>query len=372
MAFIENVYIHGWTGTSGAGGGNTGPGTILGGGNNGLQTLDHIVIDGSDSNAATWAWGTYPSFYHFRDSIIRHTTDGVGQWCHDIHDNIFEFIVPLETGGHTNVLECNFDATGAAVNQPQNTPNVVYNNIVRHSNSNVMFWFCPTAIPEYWYNNLIYDSKGEGWSYAGPPTYGCDNTGGQFMFNNTLVDGNAGGWNQPCSMGTYVSEGGRYLTVLNEHLINTSFDSGPTACTGVSDASNISQSDSTAESQGYLLSSGGTYVTTTCANESTTPCAPTNGTNATVSAGGNHQAYCTTLATYTSETAISVDAANACKYGTTDGCAYNSTTHTMTCPALPAVSRPTSTAWTVGAYQFSSGQTQGGPQAPPSVLVTVK
>ena len=214
MLILENIYMHGWSATSGAGQGSGGSGyagTIIGGGYNGLQTLDHIVIDGSDSVAASWAWALYPSFYHFRDTIVRYTTDGVGQWCHDIHDNIFEHIVLPQNSGsyHSNILECNDDASGNPVNQPQNTPNVVYNNIVRHSNSNVDLWFCPDVTPEYWFNNLMYDTKGEGWSYAGPPIYDCPNTGGQYMFNNTLVDVA----NQPCSMGGYVGHGGQYFTV---------------------------------------------------------------------------------------------------------------------------------------------------------------
>ena len=73
---------------------------------------------------------------------------------------------------------------------------------------------------------------------------------------------------------------------------------------------------------------------------STTPCAPTSNTNSTVGAGGNHQAYCTTLAGFSSEAAIGTDAANACQLGTTDGCAYNATSHTMSCPAQTAVARP--------------------------------
>ena len=91
MSIITNVYIHGWTATATAGtGSNTQPGTLIGGGFNGLQGFDHLVIDGSDSNPGSFAWGTFPSFYHMRDSIVRYANQGVGQWCHDIHDNIFE------------------------------------------------------------------------------------------------------------------------------------------------------------------------------------------------------------------------------------------------------------------------------------------
>jgi hypothetical protein len=366
MDFLNNVYIHGWTTTSAV---NTDATvcTILGGGNSTIWSITNLVIDGSDSNPGGCAWGQYPSWYHFKDSIVRHATDGVGQNCHDIHDNIFEYIVPVPTGGHTNILECNADAAGSYANQPSNTPNVIYNNIVRHSNSNVMVWVCPNTIPEYWFNNLMYDSAGEGWAVAGPPGYSaCPNTGGQFMFNNTLVDGNLGGWSQPCHLSGSNATGGIYLTVYNEHLINTSYDGA--GCTGgASSSTNISMSDAIATTQGYTTGSSGTYLSNTCANENTTPCTSTLPTNSTVGGGANHLGYCTTLASYGSEYAIGVEAANACKYGTTDGCTYSATSHTMICPSQAAVARPS--AWDAGAYQFSSLQNQA-PQPPTNLVIT--
>lgn len=357
-AFLTNVYIHGWTATTGAGRGNNNqPCTLIGGGGNGTQTLDTIVIDGADSNPGSCSWGTFPGFNHFRNSMIRYTNQGVGQACHDIHDNIFEHFYNHNSGAgsHTNVLECNDDANPA-------TANVFYNNILRHDDSSltasgqVHWWFCPESAPEYWFNNLQFDvALTNNWDYAGPPTYACTNTGGQFMFNNVLVD-----IQQPCNVST-VNHGGQYLTVLNEHLINSPFDTNTgTPCTGRSDSTNVAMSDATATSQGYTTGSSGTAGTgNTCANDSTTPCSPTLISNSTVGAGGNHQAYCTALAAFSSETAIGIDAANACKLSTTDGCAYNATTHTMSCPAQIAVARPVSGAWDAGAYEFLAA-TLGG------------
>ena len=371
MGFMTNLYIHGWTSTTAA---RTAAaaGTLIGGGYNGLETIDHVVIDGSDSLPDSWEWGTYPSFYHMRDSIVRYTSNGVGQWCHDIHDNIFEYIVWIVGGGHTNILECNNDSSGNAVNQPQNTPNVVYNNIVRHSNSNVMLWFCPNTIPEYWFNNLIYDSEGEGWSIAGPPAYSdCPNSGHQYMFNNTFVDGNSGGWLQPCFLNN-LSTGGQYLTVYNEHLINTSFDSGSKPCTGVSSATNVSMTEATATAQGYTTGSRGTYLSNTCASEPFAPCTPTASSNSTVAAGSNEQAYCTQLGSYASEAAIGTDAAKACRYSTTDGCLYDTVSHSMICngSSPSPVLRPTAIAWDSGAYQFSGISAPTAPSAPTNLRIT--
>ena len=136
MTFMTNIYAHGWTATTTAGTGTKAqPCAIIGGGFNGLQTIDHVVIDGSDSCPGSCAWGIYPSFYHFKNSIIRYTNQGVGQWCHDIHDNIFEYMYEHNpsAGSHSKCLECNNDSTGNALHQPQNTPNVFYNNVFRHT-----------------------------------------------------------------------------------------------------------------------------------------------------------------------------------------------------------------------------------------------
>ncbi|MGB8989085.1 MAG: hypothetical protein WCC37_20970 [Candidatus Sulfotelmatobacter sp.] len=375
MAFENNLYVHGWTATTTAGqGNNSQPCVLFGGGANGLQSIDHLVVDGSDSNAGSCAWATFPSFYHLTNSIVRYTQQGVGAWCHDIHDNIFEYIYEHNSGAgsHSNILECNDDSAGNAVNQPQNTPNVFYNNIVRHVDSSfvsagqVNLWFCPTAIPEYWFNNVIYDAgkSGNFWSYAGPSIYTCPNTGHQYMFNNTFADGN-----QICHI-TTTSTGGEYIVLSNEHLINSPFFSDNTTCTGGTSATNIAQSDATGTTQGYTLGSGGiSGVGNTCANESTTPCAPTSGSNSTVGAGTNNQSYCTTLAGYTAERAIGTDAANACMHGTTDAIAYNTSTHATVYPAQTPVARPVSAAWDSGAYQFSVAG--AAPNAPTGLTATV-
>lgn len=365
LLILENLYFHGWTTTSSAGTGNNSEAcTVIGGGNNGIQVLDHIVVDGSDSNPQACGWGVFPSFYHFRDSIVRFTNQGVGQWCHDIHDNIFEDMNIPNIPTHGNVIECNANSEGNAANQPANTPNVVYNNIFRHDASQYVgsgdpdLWLCPNYQPEYWFNNIMEDLGGEGWSIAGVAHYpGCPITNGVLtqsvaMFNNTLLDVPGG---QPCSM----DNGGTdtTLTVLNEHLINSPFGAG--GCNGNGNVSNIIMSDAVGTSQGYTTGVAGSSQANQCANDTTKPCSPVSGTKSTVGAGTNKQTYCSALATYTAESAIATDAFTACKNSTTDGCSYNQTNHTMNCPAQVAVLRPVSSAWDSGAYQFLAGGNSG-------------
>jgi hypothetical protein len=179
----------------------------------------------------------------------------------------------------------------------------------------------------------------------------------QYMFNNTLLDGT-----HPCKSS---------LIAYDEHLVNTPWDTG-SGCTTNNDPSNISMTDATAKAQGYASDNGRINTqnsSTSCANESTTPCSPTAKSNSTVGAGNNYQAYCTALAGYSSEPAIGTDAANACKYGTTDGCSYDAGTHTMNCPAQTIIARPTSGAWDVGAYQFSGAS---APNPPTGLTATVQ
>jgi hypothetical protein len=375
IQILNNLYLHGWTTTSITNTDNT-VCTVLRGGGTMLWSMSNIVVDGSDSNPSGCMWGYGPSFYHFKDSIIRYTWDGVGQACHDIHDIIFEYLLPSPTGGHSNILECNADATGNYTGQPQNTPNVWYNIVTRHSNSNVGEWVCPNTIPEYWFNMVWYDTQSEGWSMAGSPAYpGCTGAGGQYMFNNTFVD------TAPMLCGGAGSNttGGAYTTSYNNLLINTPWDK--TGCTGgPSSSSNVSLTDAQATAKGYTTGVSGTQgLGNTCANETTTPCSPTSSSAPTVGAGINlannstipaavATTWCATLASYTTEYAISTEAASACNYGTTDGCSYNSTTHTMNCPGQTPVARPESVAWDSGAYQLAGGG--GQPQPPTNVQAT--
>jgi len=353
---FSNVYVHGWTVGTGASD-NSIECTVFGMGNNSSENLIGVVIDGSDTDPATCAWGTFPTFTHMKDSIIRYTTQGVGQGCHDIHDNIFEHFYNPYVPTHGNVLECNADAAGS-------TPNVFYNNIVRHDDTSmegagqVHLWFCPNGTAsEYWFNNLVYDVVNSNyWDVAGPPSYGsCTNAAGQFMFNNTLLSGT-----QPCNLSPN-NTGGKYLTVYNEHLINTPYDG--TGCTGAAGSTtNVSMAYSAADAQGYT-GTPGTVTGDTCKND-VTPCSPTAATNSTVGVGSTLKNYCSTLQSYASIDPSMGDAAAACLDDTTTACSYNSTNHTMVCPEQPPIVRPT---WDAGAYQWGTGN----PPNPPTDLTAV-
>ncbi len=258
------------------------------------KVFDHSASDGHPPEVAR----AFPTFTHMKDSIIRYIGQG-GSGCHDIHDNIWEHFFFTELDGHINILECNSDASGP-------TPNVFYNNILRHNDPSVGnaegLWFCPNTVPEYWFNNLMYDAfplgEGQPWAIAGPTQYpSCTNTGGQFLFNNTFVDISG----VPCAKGGSATGLGGYLTAYNNHLIGSSwYNSTPLCVGGPNSSTNISMTDLTATAQGYTTgSSGVSGQPNNCANDTTTPCAPTSAANSTVGAGSYQQSYCNTLATYT-------------------------------------------------------------------------
>jgi hypothetical protein len=381
ISFLTNVYIHGWTATSTAGTNPAGhPVTLIGGGGGVLQVFDHIVIDGQDSNPQIGGWATFPWFYHMRDSIVRYTGQGVGSNCHDIHDNIWEHMYLTIRDGHINILECNADYPNPqSTSTPSAGYNVFYNNIMRHNDPSIDnaegWWFCPNNTPEYWFNNLMYDAfpigAGQSWPVAGPgggyPT--CTNAGGQYLFNNTFLDATG----IPCGKGTDPNGLAGFLHAFNNHLIGSTWQAGTAPCDGgPRSATNISQNNAQATTQGYTRGSPGTVgQPNNCANDSTTPCAPTSSGNGTVGAGKNLQSYCDALASYTSEYAIGVEAANACRYGATDGCAYDSTAHAMNCPGHKPTARPTSGKWDAGAYQ-QTGVSSSAPNPPVGFKATLQ
>ncbi|HUB09701.1 MAG TPA: hypothetical protein VMB50_22030 [Myxococcales bacterium] len=358
--FLENVYLHGWSATSNAGGGSTHPLTLLTGGECSGSVYDHIVIDGSDSNPEVAAWGTFPTFEHMQYSMVRYTGQGVGAACHDVHDNVLEHMYNTLYDGHTNVFECNSgeDLAGA--------PNVFYDNVFRHNDPslyNAVGWWFPrssgTTPTVYVFNNLIYDAYGTGIGEAWDVSCGQGGTEcpGPFppiyFFNNTSLDTSP----FPCYMSTYPNEASTAY-VYNNQLINTGWDgTGPVTCNGgPGSPSNLSMTDAEATAAAYTTGVGGTAQNgNDCANDATTPCGPTSPGSPTVGAGVNLASYCATLASFTSEEAIGVDAATACLHGTTDACAYDDVNHVMNCPAQLPVPRPMEDAgaWDVGIYQCS-------------------
>jgi hypothetical protein len=351
---FTNLYLHGWTSM----GPNIGSGywydmVAFGGGNQGSRNGTfgpYNVCDGSDSNSQAagcfYDGGTFRVMY----SIMRYHSQGLTGWCHELHDNVFEYVTePGDGYAHGNMWEC--------VDDYPNGTNVIYNNVFRHVPSGtgvaVKMWPTPHLTPEYWFNNVMYDIAGGGnyWDIGNANGAPFSSIVPVYTFNNTMEE--LAGDKISSSYASNVNLGNNQC-ITNSGLCWSSFAGGSAV-----ETTDLVMSASTSNSQGYTSTSaprvGGNGAS--CAND-TTPCIPTSPSNSTVGAGTNRQSYCTAL----SAAGMSAAAA-ACQHDTTDAVVYNATTHTVSGPARNPLARPASGAWDVGAYQFSSSQAQA-PQPP--------
>jgi hypothetical protein len=302
--------------------------------------------------------------YYVAQNVFEHQAQIEMGGCHSWHDNLWQYYYPTGDGiAHGNQHECNTDAPQTDSNghsQTNVSNNVFYNNVVGHNLNtpgDVKIWFCPTAIPEYWFDNVVYDQGSANNFDIDTHDYSCGTMGGQYQFNNTIDVPGAGALNNVAS--------------LNANGNHTVVDGGSAWASGSGNigSKNIQMTHSTAVSQGYMANGTGTSGSNgnvTCAND-ITPCAPTSSSNSTVGAGVNNMSYCNSLL---SDSDPLVQAAGtACKSSTADACAYNTATRTASCPSQTAVARPTSGAWDAGAYQFNPADPP--PNAPMGLTATV-
>jgi len=330
---ISNVYIHGWTHTpfkcgSGACGG---AGAFEGYNQAGGVTLQYNVVDGSDSDDTTLDT-IFADGYIVQYNVIRHVGgSSVPNNCHLVHDNLFEYINNSSDGAeHSDVLMCYGEAGLGS-----SSPNMFYNNVFRyigteHSEApsvSTLWLFPPSGQTDYVFNNVVHDIYSQS-NYFSLNQSGGPGGGNMTMYNNTMVNPAIG-----CTAGGSI-------TAVNNQWVGIS---GSAFNCSVTESSALYMPAATASTQGY-----------TSANDY----APTSATNSTVGAGANLTSSCTTLPALCS--------------GTGTACSYNSTSHTVSCPATTMNARPSSGAWDAGAYEFKTGTTQSTPPSiPPSVTVVV-
>jgi hypothetical protein len=337
---IENNYCHGWTYTTSqqgnsacfAGSSSSGPGA----------TLQFNVVDGSDSDdLAMSAFGQNATdTYIFQYNVVRHVgANIVSDDCHIAHDNLFEYTSMATDGSsHGDNYFCY-----AEVNLGSSAPNLFYNNVIRYVgteyNQSVSYPLEDSPVSgqtDYIFNNVIHDSQP-----TGSPLFAIGDNNGK---------GNAVYWNNTASLGSaacIVCNGTPgTITSVNNHWIGATGISQAFQNTGtVTETSAVYMSAATATTQGY-----------TTANDF----APTASGNSTVTASGTNE-----TTGYCADSVLHNALAEAyCVEGTTKGCAYNSTNHTVSCPDVLAVARLSSGAWNVGAYQYSSST----PVSPPTSL----
>ena len=343
---FSNNYLHGWSHTKYAGANSSAAcnngvcinvrifsGSVLSGPG---ENLLYDVVDGSDSDPVG-AEFAYTGLYNVAYSVIRYTSDAITTTFHLFHDNLYEYFFE---NGHSNVFESsNTEFAGT---------NALYNNVFRHiessgGNGGVMLWlYPPSGTKDYVFNNVAYDVGSL--EYLNTGNSGSS-LGSYFYFNNT--------WQSNVSQliircenlnGTMVEANNQYIT--DGGAYKNGCASPTTSLTP------LLMSNATASADGYSSSQVYAY-------------SPTSGTSPTVGTGTNQQAYCTALSA-----AGLTDAATACQSDTTYSCTYNTTNHSVSCPARTTVARP-ATAWNIGGYQQSSVQA-AGPNAPTGLIAIVQ
>src|SRR6185437_6360730 len=265
--------------------------------------------DGSDATGASPAGATCYAFYaglpNIQDNVIHDVANGIVGYSYDNN--------PLTLSG-----------------------NLIYN--IKESNAGSH----PNAIEivsgetDYVWNNVIFNIMGN--APEGPQVPG--QTGMNFFaWNNTVVDTpgeDCFHWNS--------GDGGSFIavTIENNHCISTASTASST-WGGISavQTGNVLMSPSAASAQGYTASQTYAY-------------SPPSATSGTVGKGTNIVSTCTgNLAGLCSDTA----------YGSALSAAVS-----VIAPVRTSNVRPSSGAWDVGAYQFSTSQAQA-PQ-PAGVLAT--
>jgi hypothetical protein len=294
------------------------------------------VCDGSDSDDLSWEC-IQNEAYDVEENVFRHfagTT--ILNNCHTLHDNLFEFINNDGTGGlHTDVWFC-VGETAA--------DNFFYNNLVRNiateyeqTGVSAYTWLTPAAgFTDYFYNNVFHDDAFGADGINLGQSIGSSSNSQILIYNNTIEVAPTNGNPNLTPFGNTSFPG--QITSRNNHYITNdtngaagcgrmftgtaNVNGGVTSCSG-----DVFQTIAAANAQGYT--SAGDF-------------APTAASTATIGTGTN-------------EIAEGSAFGPAFLKSTTNGCAYDSATHTVECPAVTANPRPSSGPWDVGAYQHCDG-----------------
>lgn len=320
---VEHSYFHGWTHS-----GTTDHCEIIYGMSDSGTKVFYNVFDGSDStNGGDSCYGIYgiPNG-EIAYNYFTQLSNGFVGYAQSFHDNtVNNLVVDYDVTAHQNMLENN--------TSPPNT--MIYNNVFRHgaaAGSNVTLWDAAVSpSTDYIFDNVFYDTTTANILDFARPLSGS--VGSTNFFDNTVECG-------PDSSPTAICAASIFgpVSLTNNQFVGPSADGDGNVYTlnggTVTETTNIVQTKTTANGQGYTMSNG---------------FAPTSGTNATVGAGTNQTSLCTTIS------GIDSAAGAACGKSTTFGVIYNTTNHTVSTPGVTPITRPSSGAWDAGAYQFGNG-----------------
>jgi hypothetical protein len=336
----QRLYIHGWSHSAPPADWDNAE--VFGGSSGNTDTCFHDnVVDGSDTSQDMIVAfiSSVPCAYR---NFVNDVTNGMEGTGYNIHDNTFANVVPCFTSGgcHQNHLFHFGPDNGESAE-------FIYNNLIYGSTWSggiVGLWLNgneASSATAYAFGNVFYLlGAGNDLNTAG---HNSTNYGTFVIFNNTFECGNdssSGGCGGTASSGP---TGSYYAT--NNHWIS----SGPitycyTTYSPCSVTTDLVQTVSTANGRGYTSTE--TYAF-----------APTSGSGATVGAGTNNSSACITIAT------LNAAAGVACQLDTTYGVGENESNHTVFLNRTP-ISRPSTGAWDIGAYQYEGTLAPASTSAP--------
>lgn len=357
---FSSLYFHGWTHTpftpdnvTGCAAANpgpnavcSGPGSYIGGSQtaNGGALYVFNVTDGADSDDLTWECFSGDG-YDVEENVCRHvggTT--ILANCHTLHDNLFEFINNTQDGAtHADLFFCYGE---------YESNNFFYNNLFRFIGteynqplSTVLWVNARSGFTDFIFNNVGHDVNcgGNCMNFADPQGEGTGVSA--WVYNNTWESmNNIQIWrNQNATNYTITTANNHYITDNGTGCAAVwggqfpKINGGNTSCSG-----DVFQTIAAANAQGY-----------TSANDY----APTSTSTATVGKAAN-------------QTVMGATVGSAFLKSTSDGCAYNTGNHTVSCPAVTIADRLSTGNWDAGAYTSGSSNANQ-PPAPANLTATV-
>jgi hypothetical protein len=328
---LNNFYIHNWSVGSSA---TDGDHLIAVGSSSPWCDnclLTNSVIDGSASNKNSGVgvqWSTTNTVIHNVTNAFKPITHGV--WA---NNNVYAVNLSFDGESHPNC----FESTGSL---SSNHDFYIYNNRI-HDN-----YVCeglqvgnPNEIDYVW-NNIWYNNTSVGAN--GPQVPQSETPDSFYFWNNTVV-----GWTSCVQSaghgfswtGSFVAENNLCIDLAGATILGSPSASTTTINNniGISAAVALTQGLTNTETYVYApVSSNCNGITSSCLN----------------GAGANLTSLATGLLT-----ALQQDTTYGCVQGTVSGVVQ------AVCNQRTAVTRPTSGAWDVGAYQYSSS-TSTSPTAP--------
>jgi Chitobiase/beta-hexosaminidase C-terminal domain len=319
------------------------------------------IADGSDTGEDSCG-GFYGGNAVIAASVFSYLSNTQGSNWNE-HDNLFmNSVESFDSTAHENTDQDNGGYCGPN-NQKFRYNNLYHDNIASDEisiSSQDQGGTCNAFV----FNVVGYNiESNNGYHLVGPATGGT--TGGPVTFFNDTWDVSTQPNDESCLEWGSVSSGSpTSANVYNFHCIYANSGSGlfgPSPAGTPTTVTNLTQTESTA---------CGTY--SYCANQTPYVDAPSSGSSPTVGQGTNE--YSSLCSTLTDSGALA-----ACEQDTTYACSYNATAHIVSCPNRTTNSRPSSTAWDIGGYEYAlSGSctnpvitpASGAYSSPQTVLMT--